>query len=213
MQLIKTDDIKDVFQRIANSLPDRVRIFMLALYVWTYILFYITKLANFMLMLIITYLPNLFTPTVKPKTPITVLKAVNDVGDDITKKLNMFMKFKWDEEICDGRGGIDLDTFSEYISSSIIWISYIINYDIDDTISKNFIKYTQLLDGFVEPQLEVCDSKSDKTEVNNGIPLEYFKKCIRFIIINTTKKVVYKLKKNTEVLEPEEILFGEIDLY
>ncbi|MGL5936554.1 MAG: hypothetical protein ACRCZI_13150 [Cetobacterium sp.] len=221
MQLTRIN-VAETFDNIVNMLPDKVRIFMIALYIWTWLLFYLTKFANFMLMLVITYLPRLFTPSVKPKTPITIIKAVNEFGVDITKKLNLFMKFKWDEEICDGRGGIDLDTFTEYISSSIIWISYIVNYDIDDMISKNFIKYIQMLDSYKDCQIEsnimrneqLNDNTSDQTEVNeNGIPLDYFKKCIRFIVIITSKKIVYKLKRHTEVLEKEEILFGEIDMF
>lgn len=208
MQLIS----KETIQNINSYIPDRVRIFMFALYIWTYVLYYLTKFANFLLMLVISYLPNIFMPDVKPKAPVRVLKAVDETGFDITKKLNMFMKFKWDTDLCDDRGGIDLDVFSNYISSSIIWVSYILEYDINGNISNSFMDYIQWLEknDKIDPSDEKTNNGSEKT-VDTDV--DFFKRCIRQILINTSKKVVYKIKKHTEVIESEDILFGEIDFY
>lgn len=198
----------NIIASFTQLFPSRMEMFLYAFYVWSCILFYITKFANFMLGMIITFLPTLLMPNVSTKSPVRILRAVDEKGTDITKRLNMFMKFKWDNDMCDDKGGVDLDKFSDYIGSSIIWIAYILEYEINDSTYNNFM----MLINDIEKN---ADNTSDLTTTceNYNYPLEYFKKCIKFVVINTSKKVIYKLKKNTKDLEPESILFGEVDFF
>lgn len=209
MDLTALDDtakeIGDLCDSVIKIFPSRLQMFLYAFYVWSFVLFYLSRLANFTLGLIITYLPTLFIPKVSPAAPIKVLRAFDDRGRDITKRLCMFMKFKWDKQIGDD-GGVDLDKFVEHIGSSIIWVAYIMEYEISDTMFHNFLSLINSIE-------QNTDTSSNATVSCDNIdhPIDYFKRCVKFVIINTSKKVIYKLKKGTKELEPEPILFGEID--
>jgi len=192
---------------------------MAALYVWTWILFQLSRIGNFLLKIAIKTLPNIMLPDMTPKIPIKIIKAIDESGFDITKKLKMFMNFKWDKTHCDDEGGVDLDTFSEYIGSSIIMVAYIFDYDFNDEICDKFLEIIKSDDRHRSVKQESgteFESESDSpTEVDYPIrdPVGYFKKCIRLVAINTSKKILYKIKKDTLSLNTEDILFGEVDFH
>jgi hypothetical protein len=170
--------------QLTKLIPTKTQTFLFAMWVWAWILFKLTLLANFMLKLVITHLPNYILPATD-KTPVKIIKAIDGNGDDITNKLKLFMNLKWDETMFDDHGGIDLDTFFGYIDSAVVWVAYIFDYDIDDIASLEFI---------------------------NGVkPVDYFKKCIRFIIVDSGKKIMRKFNKDTTDFVEEDIMFGEVD--
>lgn len=219
MHIIRYEKLKEVYEILTYYFPSKLRIFMFGFYIWTWVLLQFVIFANFILKSVITYSPTFFLPDVNPKIPIKIVKAMDDKGNNITKQLKMFMNFKWDPEMCDDAGGIDLDIFAEYIGSAIVWIAYIMEYDIDDKICEKFIEMATKVKKYDETEnnkdiLSNADTDNDSNlDINISEPnkLNYFKKCIRIICINTSKKIAYKLKKNTTTLDAEDILFGELD--
>jgi hypothetical protein len=216
MKVIRFDKTYEYLSRVTEYLPDRIRIFMAATYVWAVILFYIVKFANIMLGLIIMYLPTLFLPRVNPKNSIKILKAVDDRGNEITKQLNMFMLFKWDKEMCDDKGGIDLDKFTDYIGSTLIWVAYILDYDISEDSCKQFLSFLPP-EAFEKTPPDECESdqddNSDRTKTSVLPHVNCIKKCIRYIFINTSKRIMYKLKKSSDEIIAEDIVFGEVNFF
>jgi hypothetical protein len=180
-----------------KSFPDKTRIFLFAFWIWTWILFKLTLMANFFLGLVIIHLPNYLMPTIKSKTPVKIIRAIDNNGDEITDKLNLFMNFKWDKNMFDDNGGIDLDIFFNYIGSSAVWIAYIFDYEIDNEMCEKFVNFIDL-------------TNLDTTERK---PIDYFKKCIRIAVINTGEKIMYKLRQNNDNIQQEDVIFGEIDFY
>lgn len=204
--LVRYERLVECYDVITRQFPSKIRIFLFAFYIWTWILFQLTRVTNMSLGLIIAYLPTMLMPSVSHKAPIKIIRATDDKGNEMTKQLEMFMKFKWDKSMCDDHGGIDLDVFVKYIGSSIVWIAYIMDYDIDDNTCNRFLS-------MVEDLNSLDDDKSDATIRNNKLTVNHFKKCVRLIVINTGKKIVHKLNGGTAELVPEDILFGEIDFF
>jgi hypothetical protein len=110
---------------LIKYLPDKTKIFLAAFWIWTWILFWISRLTNYILYLLLTWIPNGLTPKLTQKTPVYILEAKDGEGNLITNKLNLLLNLKWDKEMCDGRGGIDLDKFADYLGTSIIWMKNI----------------------------------------------------------------------------------------
>jgi hypothetical protein len=179
-------------------IPSRVQILLLGLRIWVWFLMQLNNLANLMLRLIIIGIPNSVMPNITPDIPIRVIKAVNENGFDITKKLNMFMNYKWDPDMCDD-GGVDLDSFCEWIGSGIIWISYILECDISND---NCDKLLTLI-----KKLEPNEELQSPIEIDT---LSKFKKHLQILVVDTSKKVIYKLKNTSSKLNEESVLFGEI---
>lgn len=186
-----TTTLKKYTLALVDYIPYKLQILLTALYIWTWIFFKINKLTGFILGSIITYMPTYFLLDIKPKLPIRILKASDDKSNDITKRLNLFMKYKWDVTSCDDQGCVDLDSFADYIGTSIIYIMYVFDYDLD--LSK--------LDKFLE-------LAEDSNDINNT---SVFKKYINIAIIDFSKKIIHKIKEGK--LESEDILFGEINLH
>lgn len=187
------DKIKSKLIAIKNfstsDLPGRTKIFLSALWFWTYLLYYFTKFINIMLYIVVVYTPDscvIFrTKLVKNKKIPEILNAKikkkpcdnkqDDKTSDITNKLNILLNWKWDDDIGD-IGGIKIkELISKYpsVSSSIIWISYL--FEIDKKL----------------------ETMSDE-EVG---------KSIKYMLINISDKVMYR---DANLKTPEDILFGEI---
>jgi len=189
-------------ETVERFTPNHVKILMAALYCWAFILLQLNILGNLMLRLMITVIPNLILPNIVPDTPIRIVKAFDQSGFDITKKLNIFMNFKWDAEMSNENGGIDLDAFCEYIGSSIIWICYTLEQDISIESCNKFLNF-----------IKNVESTADDSETNKIHNLNGLKKHMRTIVVNTTKKLIYKLKQNSCEVSPEDIVFGEVDFF
>lgn len=174
------------------------QILLVALRIWVWFLMQLNILSNLMLRLIIVGIPSSVMPNITPNIPIRVIKAVNENGFDITKKLNMFMNYKWDNDMCDD-GGIDLDSFCEWIGSGIILISYILECDISNENCDRFLTFIK--------KLEPTDESASPVEIDS---LYKFKKHLRIIVVDASKKILYKLKNNSVKLNEENILFGEV---
>ena len=223
MQLLTQSSI----QKLSKCIPSRLQMFLFGFYIWTWILFQLTKVANIMLGLIIMYLPYYLIPNVTPKTPVKIIKAIDDQGNEITKQLKLFMNFKWDKTMCD-EGGIDLDIFAKYIKSSVIWIAYILEYEVGGELYNGFTYAVELLDAIPVNDF-LSDSNSDKETIenetiknetknkqNNKVSSDFLnclKKCIRLMIVNTDEKKIFKLNKDTTELIPEDIVFGEVNFF
>lgn len=182
MQLIKLDTVKKYGAIITKNIPYKLQIFFAALYIWTCIFYYISKAINIVLENFLTYAPAILFPNYN-KTPVQILRAIDDRGNEITEHLKMFMNYKWDKSLCDEKGGVDLDIFAKCVDTTCIWMSYILEMDVDDIFDK----------------------------IGHNGNENDFKKNIRIAIINFGEKIILKLKGDS--LEGEDILFGEIDLF
>jgi hypothetical protein len=132
------DKIISKFVAIKNfgsNMPDRTKIFLSAIVFWAYILYYMTKFINMCLCVFIDYTPDsflIFRPkrNVDTKIPEILEAKIND-NTDISNKLNMLLNCKWDEDVGDS-GGIRVKDIVEkykFISTSIVWISYLFEID------------------------------------------------------------------------------------
>jgi hypothetical protein len=194
----------------------KVRTIVFMLYIWTCIIYQFTRFVDFILMCIISYIPNILVPNISSKTPVRILRATDQYGNDITKKLKLFMRFRWDYEINNEEGdtnngfdinngytgGIDLDAFIDYIGASVIWIAYVFEYDIDDIIFSELINLIHSSKLFGSTKSHVITK-----------PIEYFRRTIRFLSIVTEQKMMYKLNNDAypAPIKKEPITFGEIN--
>ncbi len=169
-------------------LPDRTRIFLAAFWTWTWILFWLSRIANYMLYLVLKYIPNVITPRLGQKTPIYILKAMDTDGNSIINKLILFLNLKWDKDMCDSHGGVDLDSFANCIGTSVIMIAYLLEYDLDESSKK------LLTESFDEHN---------------------FKKIIKLMTIDFSKKIMHKFfySEDKKIEQIEDILFGEINFF
>ena len=114
------------FSDLSMTMPDRARIFMSALWFWTYAMFYVTKCINVILRLFITYTPDsmiifkhrtsndLSTKKldVHANKQPTILKAhihktttdkktgyKKTINENITNKITTILQMKWDPDI------------------------------------------------------------------------------------------------------------------
>lgn len=171
------------------TLPDKTRLFLAALWVWTYILFWFNRLLQAVLKIILVWLPNQLTPTISYKTPpIRVLEARDGFGRVITNKLKLFINNNWDNSIAE-RGGVDLDMFCKYIGSSVIWVVYMFDYEIDN-------KYDEYI--------TAIQNKKFTSRDMHGF--------IKTAIIDISNKIIKKFD-NINEYRAEEIIFGEFDLH
>ena len=178
---------------LIENIPYKIQIFLFGLYVWTWIFFQINKFIGFILASIIKYMPDHLI-SVTPIIPVKILKAFDGKNNDITNRLRFFMNYSWDNEMCDEQGGVDLEPFCNYISSSVVWVAYYFDFQVDENVCNQFSYLVELVEekGGVFPNDE-----------NNP-----FKKNIKFILIDTCKKIIYRLKEDK--IEKQDIIFGEI---
>jgi hypothetical protein len=169
-----------------GSLPDRTKIFLSALWLWTYVLYYFTKIINIMLRLIVTYTPDsciIFNnKLLKPneQTPIIIDAKIHDDSTDntenITNKFSVLINNIWDEDIGD-KGGIRIkDILNKFTNttSPLMWVSYL--FEIDK-------KLENMTD------VEISES-------------------IKHMLVNISDKIIER--GDPESKESEEISFGEI---
>lgn len=64
-------------------------------------------------------------PQIRTKRTYSIIYQNNKPTRKITKKINMFINLKWDDDYCDGKGGVRLDEFARCIKEDVIHISYI----------------------------------------------------------------------------------------
>jgi hypothetical protein len=133
--------------------------------------------------------PDRFTPTLKPNAPVKVIKATDSKGNIITNKLKLFMNLRWDKEMCDDQGGVDLDNFAKYIGSSVLWVAYLLEYELGNEY-ETFINSTK----------------------DNDYSSDSLRLLLRSIIIDVGNKLVYKLHDDDDV-HPRNILFGEVNFH
>jgi hypothetical protein len=177
------------------DVPDRTKMFLMALYIWTLLVYYFTKLINLILEMIISYVPNnliLYKFNYigqKKGNNVNVIQARDKFGNFITNKLNLYMNLKWDKELnTQSNGGVDLDNFSKYIGSSVIWIAYLLECD-------------------------QCNEYKDAIESLNKQDFNLYKmeNLIKIMILDFSNKLIYKFGKNDDVFQTENIVFGEIN--
>lgn len=170
-------------------IPDRTRMFLGALWVWSWVLLQMTIFANFMLRLVIQWLPNYLMPHINPTSPVKVIEAADEKGNRITDKLNLFLNLKWDAEMFENKGGADLDKFLEYLGTSIIWIAYLMEYDKNPSYA------------------DVLNTIKD----NGRISTDDLAKLARIAVIDTKDKIISKINKDEH--SDEDILFGEVNFH
>lgn len=206
MQLDKTNLTK-IKECIYAYTPTKMQIVLIGVYLYTTILLRLSQVFNIMLGLMIKHMPDVLFPSTN--SPIKIINAIDERGVNIAKKLEAFIYYKWDKTMCDDQGGIDLDKFSEWIGSSVIWVAYIMDYDIKPADCENFLQFIKTAGSSSTNSPKSTDSNTDGDIKLHSI--DHFKKIIRVIVINTSKKIVYKINKATETLEAEDMLFGEVD--
>ncbi len=134
------NNIKQLLIVIMQHIPYKTQIILAVLYTWSWTFFQLNRLANFTLGVFLRYIPDYLLLDTNPKASIKVLKAFDSKCRDVTKRLKIFMKYKWDDEACDYKGGIDLEAFSKYIDSEIICVAYIFEKQINIRSISAFIK-------------------------------------------------------------------------
>ncbi len=163
----------------------KVKILLFIFWSYTWLCFQFSKLCEFLLKNILIWVPDKYIPIFKTSTnPVNIVKACDDNGNIITSKLQLFLNAKWDKDMCDDKGGVDIDLFTKYLNIKSIWVVYSLQYDLD-ALHNTFI----------------WDVK------NNEITQSYVTKLIKFIIINVEKKCLFKMGKF------ESIMFGEINFH
>lgn len=205
MRIIQTT--RDYTKRIHNALkgitlPDRTRIFLSSIWVWVYVMFYMTKIINKVLGFILVYTPDsliIHNPyrlkesndQIRPK--IISAKIITENNEIITNKIQTIVDRIWDHEIDDlnknssnknnsdntdydtHKGGINVkDIVSIYptLSSAIIWIAYL--FETEKKINK------------------LSDEELGKK--------------IKHLIINFGDRIIYR----NEIDKPETIIAGEV---
>jgi hypothetical protein len=173
----------------------KTKIFLAAFWSWTWILFQLSNLSNKILKFVIYWLPNNVTPTfenlVVNKKPIKLLEARDGFGKIITNKLKLFMNLKWDKTMCDDKGGVDLDMFCKYIGSSVIWVIYLMEYEVNPIYHKF-----------------ITDVQTDQFNMNA------MHKFIKTAVIDISNKIIKKfdsINDNNTNCSTDSILFGEIN--
>jgi hypothetical protein len=226
--------VKHKLNDIIGKLPSTPEILMYLVFAWSYIVFKVTTMFTFLIMHLIIYTPYYFLPNMSNKTPIKLIKAIDEKGNEITKRLTIFMNMNWDktmfdldednetniktDKICNTTlssiGGIDLDSFAEYIGSSKIWITYIMNCDID-TLYTNMINMIEFMDSTMNDLASEHSNSSIKNseelfENNDRMSIDLLKKFVKVIMINTQDKVLYRVNKDSKSIDKEDIKFGDI---
>ncbi len=171
------------------QIPDRTKIFLGALWIWSWVLLQLTIFANFVLRLIIQWLPNYLMPSIKPTSPVKVIEASDENGNNVKDKLNLFLNLKWDPEMFDNRGGADLDKFLEYLGTSIIWVAYLMEYDKEPS-------YADVLNIIKE---------------HGRISHDELNELVRIAIIDAKNKIIDKFGRH--IRQNEDILFGEVNFH
>lgn len=184
MSKIRTalERVKTQCPRVLSSLPDKTKIFISALWYWTFVMFYITKVFNKMLGLVLTYTPDsfLYNPLReflprKNEKPV-VLEARSDSAV-ITNKIKTLIKLKWDEDIENDDtgtiGGLNSKDIYPMLSTAVVWISYVL--DTENAVSK----------------------------MND----EELGKCIKHLLIDCSNNALYR---TPDLKKAENILFGQI---
>ncbi len=167
-------------------LPDKTKIFLAALWLWTWVLLQFNRLCGMILKCILISMPDNYVPVPRVSVPVKVIKARDASGNIITNKMQLFLNMKWDQDLFDGKGGIDIDQFAKYVGTSFIWVAYILEYELGTSYNK-FISLMKV------------------GHINSKI----FEELIRGVAIDVKNKLLYKLSN----LEPESILFGEVNFH
>jgi hypothetical protein len=171
-----------------GKLPDRTKIFLSALWLWTYVLYYFTKIINIILRLIVTYTPDsciIFNnKLIKPNehAPIIIDAKIHDKSADnmenITNKFSILINNIWDEDIGD-KGGIRIkDIVNKFTNttSPLMWVSYLFEMD------------------------KKLENMTD----------EEISESIKHMLVNISDKIIERDPESKESEESEEISFGEI---
>jgi len=191
-----SDQLKIYYNKFLELMPDascRTKIFLMAIYMMTFIMFYLTKFFNFILYLVLQYIPDKFIMVKfhnigkKKGRKVHILHAEGENGEPLTNKLDLYMNLFWDKENDDQ--SIDINKFGLYVGSSIIWIAYLLECD----QNKNY--------------------KDFKNKINmNEFDKEKFTGLLKTIIVSIGEKIVYKFNKELDDYEKKgNVIFGELN--
>lgn len=113
-------------------LPTHIESLMFGLWVWTKIIYYLSRTLNAILSKILKHAPDQYTYDfnhllfLKSNVPnIKMIAAQDNYGNIITNRLKLYMNYYWDNEIGDN-GGVDMDKFSELLKIEQIALIYTI---------------------------------------------------------------------------------------
>jgi hypothetical protein len=192
---------------IKDLIPDRTRIFLAALYIWTWILFKLSLIVNVLLGLFLSCFPNDLIPNIKSKTPVKIIEANDDDGNIITNKLKLYMNMYWDKTMCDDKGGVNLDRFASYLNTTMIWVNYLLDCEKEKEEENNNISGVSSDSDEYGYYNKLYNRKK---KVYESTPKQ--KHSMPMIaIINIGKKVIRKISNAIET--DEDINFGEINFH
>ncbi len=169
---------------IVEYIPDRTKIFLAVFWLWTWILLQFNKACAMLLQLILEWVPDNFVPAITNKSTVHAVNAVDGQGNNITNKLKLFLNLNWDKEMFDGEGGVDIDNFAKHVGSSLIWIAYILEYELSPA-------YNDFINASKESDFGAKD----------------FNKLLKAVLIDVSTKLVHNL--STQQSSP--IMFGEVN--
>lgn len=170
----------------------KVKIFLFAFKIWTWILFYLTRMFNYGLGLILVWIPDDFVPSLNSiynNKNIYILGAKDSFGRTITNKLNLFSNLKWDKTSNDIGGSVDLDMFCKYIGSAIIWVAYFTEADM---MPKKY-----------EVFMDKIHQQNFKSEDIHAL--------IRTAIIDVSNKLIHKMDATDFRTTTDNIYYGEVE--
>ena len=120
------------------ELPIKMQLFMICFHIWTSIAYYISKCIYWSIGLALKYIPNNMTlinygpkkyDDRRQKIHLTKVIAGNKQW---LNKLNLFINWFWDNDLCDETGGININKLKPFLQSSYIYIVYI--FELDDKL-------------------------------------------------------------------------------
>jgi hypothetical protein len=192
-------------KQLTLDLPDRTRIFISALWFWTYVMFYFTKCAHVILGLILEYTPDsIFIHKIKiksvaaaaiapegmlpdisaksrPDPKPTIIEARHD-GDEITNKIKAIINLIWDADI--NKDSNDQKIFGGLNASDVI--------SIFPKLSTSTIWISYLFE--IDKKLSDMDDK----ELGQNI---------KHMLVSLSDKAIYR---DSDLDQKEKVIFGEI---
>jgi len=138
------------------TLPNKVQIFLAGMYLWSCITLYTSKIAQWILSLFIKFVPNYLVITDYGPQKFNEIREkiqiINVESDEInlTDKFNLFINWFWDNNLCEETGGIDFNKIKPLFKTSILYITYLFNFD-EYFTKENHKKYMEYVN-----HVEMC---------------------------------------------------------
>ena len=176
---------------MVDNFSHKAKIFMSAIWLYSWVIFCLTKIFNYCLYLALSYVPDQFIiyNFMKKRDNICILLAKDGRGKTITNKLKLFMDLKSVDK--NGEITFSINEFGQFIKTTFIWLAYIFKIEGEN--------YKYLINSLDKNTFQVKDME----------------KAVNFLIVEIGEKMLLKFKNGellSEAVTKEDILFGDIKL-